>query len=244
MSYSLGPEHKRDGDVEYIDRLDVLLIPFSSEQTCDTMWQSMIRLYLEEERMVVVWRALSEGEGEFTGIHSDETGWSVVRPNDADEPLLRVVMQTFVRFIPMDITKTSSDAVGGYQFTKFVVSSVEEDGAEIARMMDEAPKWVFDQNKFPEADEEEYHEEATTPGDNGLLQASHELLAETEELFVAWLRSNQQDGHELVEANCEIGGSALFKTMLEELEDAYLHVRTDDLYTAWSSSQRSKWRTI
>ncbi|KAG3128103.1 hypothetical protein PC128_g27018, partial [Phytophthora cactorum] len=228
MSYSLGPEHKRDGDVEYIDRLDVLLIPFSSEQTCDTMWQSMIRLYLEEERMVVVWRALSEGEGEFTGIHSDETGWSVVRPNDADEPLLRVVMQTFVRFIPMDITKTSSDAVGGYQFTKFVVSSVEEDGAEIARMMDEAPKWVFDQNKFPEADEEEYHEEATTPGDNGLLQASHELLAETEELFVAWLRSNQQDGHELVEANCEIGGSALFKTMLEELEDAYLHVRTDD----------------
>ncbi|KAG6946827.1 hypothetical protein JG688_00015828 [Phytophthora aleatoria] len=224
MSYSLGPEQKRDGDVEYIDRLDVLLIPFSFEQTCDTMWQSMIRLYrqrdwyhyevadpentyLEEERMVVVWRALSEGEGEFTGIHSDETGWSVVRPNDADGPLLRVVMQTFVRFIPMDITKTSSDAVGGYQFTKFVVSSVEED------------------------DEEEYHEEATTPGDNGLLWASQELLAETEELLVAWLKSNQQDGlisYELVEANCEIGGSTLFKTMLEELEDADLHVRTGD----------------
>ncbi|KAG2792965.1 hypothetical protein PC119_g25794, partial [Phytophthora cactorum] len=180
MSYSLGPEHKRDGDVEYIDHLDVLLIPFSFEQTCDTMWQSMTRLYrqrdwyhyevadpentlavkshvqvsresggsvhmfvhfvmrryLEEERMVVVWRALSDGEGEFTGIHSDETGWSIVRPNDADEPLLRVVMQTFVRFIPMDITKTSNHAIGGYQFTKFVVTSVEEDGAEIARMMD------------------------------------------------------------------------------------------------------------
>ncbi|ETI41368.1 hypothetical protein F443_13391 [Phytophthora nicotianae P1569] len=180
MSYRLGPHRKREGDVEYIDNLDVLLIPFSFEQTCDTMWQSMTRLYrqrdwyhynvtdpentlavkshvqvaresgesvqmivhcvmrrvLEKERMVVVWRALSEGEGEFSGIHSDETGWCIVRPNDSDEPLLRVVMQTFVRFIPMDVSNTPSNDVGGYQFTKFVVSSVEEDGAEIARMMD------------------------------------------------------------------------------------------------------------
>ncbi|EEY55214.1 uncharacterized protein PITG_09115 [Phytophthora infestans T30-4] len=142
MSYRLGPQRRRDRDVEYIDTLDVLLIPISFEQTCDTMWQSMIRLYrqrewhhydsvhmivhfvmrryVEKERMVVVWRALSEGEGEFTGIHSDETGWCIVRPNNSEEPLLRVVMQTFVRFIPMD----------------FVVTSVEEDGAEIARMMD------------------------------------------------------------------------------------------------------------
>lgn len=180
MSYRLGPQRRRDRDVEYIDTLDVLLIPISFEQTCDTMWQSMIRLYrqrewhhydvkdpantlavkshvqvsrdsgqsvhmivhfvmrryVEKERMVVVWRALSEGEGEFTGIHSDETGWCIVRPNNSEEPLLRVVMQTFVRFIPMDVTNTSNDAIGGYQFTKFVVTSVEEDGAEIARMMD------------------------------------------------------------------------------------------------------------
>ncbi|KAG7384941.1 hypothetical protein PHYPSEUDO_002087 [Phytophthora pseudosyringae] len=178
-SYRLGPERKSDGVVEYIDNLDVLLIPFSFEETCATMWQSMIRLYrqrywyrydvadpentiavksqvlsresggsvcmlvhfvmrryLEAERMVVVWRALSEGEGEFTGIHSDETGWCVVRPNDADEPLMRTVMQTYVRFIPMDITNTSEGSVDGYQFTKLVVTSVEEDGAELARMMD------------------------------------------------------------------------------------------------------------
>ncbi|KAL3670923.1 hypothetical protein V7S43_004108 [Phytophthora oleae] len=179
-SYRLGPERKRDGDVEYIDNLDVLLIPFTFEQTCTTMWESMVHLYrrkdwdhydvadpentvavkahvqvssesgetanmlvhyvvrryVEDERMVMVWRALSEGKGRYTGIHSDETGWCVVRPNDSDEPLMRTVMQTFVRFIPLDTTKASDTAVNGFQFTKLVVTSVEEDGAEVARMMD------------------------------------------------------------------------------------------------------------
>ncbi|KAG1692560.1 hypothetical protein DVH05_025312 [Phytophthora capsici] len=179
-SYRLGPERKRDGDVEFIDNLDVLLIPFTFEQTCATMWESMVNLYrqknwdhydvddpmniiaakapvqvsnesgetanmivhyvvrryVEDERVVMVWRALSQGEGAYTGIHSDETGWCVVRPNDSDEPLMRTVMQTFVRFIPLDITKASNSAVNGFQFTKLVVTSVEEDGAEVARMMD------------------------------------------------------------------------------------------------------------
>ncbi|KAF1784826.1 hypothetical protein GQ600_24044 [Phytophthora cactorum] len=43
------------------------------------------------------------------------------------------------------------------------------------------------------------------------------------------LKSKQQDrliSYEWVETNCETGGSALFTTMLEELDDAYL--RTDD----------------
>jgi len=86
--------------------------------------------------MVVVWRALSEGEGVFSGVHSDETGWCVVRPNTLDEPLMRTVMQTFVRFIPMGTTTVPDGEVDGYQFTKLVVTSVEEEGSEIARMMD------------------------------------------------------------------------------------------------------------
>ncbi|KAK1929550.1 hypothetical protein P3T76_014948 [Phytophthora citrophthora] len=179
-SYRLGPERKRDGDVEYIDNLDVLLIPFTFEQTCATMWESMVNLYrqknwdhydvddpknivaakahvhvlsesgetanmivhyvvrryVEDKRVVMVWRALSEGEGQYTGIHSDESGWCVVRPNDSDEPLMRTVMQTFVRFTPLDITKATNCGVSGFQFTKLIVTSVEEDGAEIARMMD------------------------------------------------------------------------------------------------------------
>lgn len=107
-----------------------------SGETVDMLVNLVMRRYLEDERMVVVWRALSEGEGKFTGIHSDETGWGVIRPNYLDELLLRTVMQTFVRFIPMDTTDTTDDTVDGYQFTKLVVTSTEEDGAEVARMMD------------------------------------------------------------------------------------------------------------
>lgn len=99
----------------------------------------IMRRYVEAHRMVLVWRALSEGEGDFSGMHSDETGWSIVRPNDTDEDdmsPMRTVMQTFVRFVPMNIANTSLNEVDSDHFTKLVVTSVEEDAAEIARMMD------------------------------------------------------------------------------------------------------------
>ncbi|KAG6603049.1 uncharacterized protein IUM83_17601 [Phytophthora cinnamomi] len=185
MSYRLGPERKWDGDMEYIDNLDVLFVPFSFEEMCRTMWQSMVRVYrqkeryhyghvadadntvavklrlrpmresggpvdmlvhfvirryVEADRMVVVWRALSQGEEEFFGMHSDETGWCVVRPNDAEvenTSLMRTVMQTFVRFVPIRVSPDNTfDAMDGFQFTKLVVTSVEEDADEVARMMD------------------------------------------------------------------------------------------------------------
>lgn len=41
----------------------------------------VLRKYIDEEsRMVIVWRALNEGEGEHAGVYGDETGWSVVQP--------------------------------------------------------------------------------------------------------------------------------------------------------------------
>ncbi|KAL3670927.1 hypothetical protein V7S43_004112 [Phytophthora oleae] len=114
MSYSIGPERKRDGDMEFFENLDVLFIPFNLEQTCSSMWKSMVRVhqqkdrqhysgvidpdntiavkfrlrcpseknepvnlkvrcvmrrYVEDDRMILVWRALSDGEGEFSGLH-------------------------------------------------------------------------------------------------------------------------------------------------------------------------------
>uniref|UniRef100_A0AAV1UQV3 BZIP domain-containing protein n=1 Tax=Peronospora matthiolae TaxID=2874970 RepID=A0AAV1UQV3_9STRA len=40
----------------------------------------VIRRYLETERMVIVWRLFTEGEGVFTGMSSDEAGWCVATP--------------------------------------------------------------------------------------------------------------------------------------------------------------------
>ncbi|KAG6956366.1 hypothetical protein JG687_00010651 [Phytophthora cactorum] len=44
----------------------------------------------------------------------------------------------------------------------------------------------LDQNDAPEAAEKMYHKEVTTPGDDGLLLASHQLLAETEKLLSSY----------------------------------------------------------
>lgn len=179
-SYKLEQQRKNDGDVEYFDNLDVLLMPFEYEQTCSAMWRAMslvhgrrdrrhyggvtepertfavkfliacpredgrpvdmlihlvMRKYVEPTRMVIVWRALSEGQDEFSGMHSDETGWCVVRPvrTETDEvPVMPTIMQTFVRFVPLHVGDNKPN-VG--QFTKLVLVSGEEDGAEVARMM-------------------------------------------------------------------------------------------------------------
>lgn len=41
----------------------------------------VLRKYVDEEsRMVLVWRAHNEGEGEHAGVYADETGWSIVQP--------------------------------------------------------------------------------------------------------------------------------------------------------------------
>ncbi|GAB9464532.1 hypothetical protein Gpo141_00001961 [Globisporangium polare] len=41
----------------------------------------VLRKYVDEEsRMVLVWRAQNEGEGDFAGVYADETGWSIMQP--------------------------------------------------------------------------------------------------------------------------------------------------------------------
>lgn len=109
-----------------------------SGERVDMLVHLAMRRYIEAGRIVMVWRALSHGEGEFDGMHSDETGWCLVRPNDEEldeNSLMRTVIQTFVRFIPMSVANTAG-RVDGFQFTKFVVTSVEKDADEVARLMD------------------------------------------------------------------------------------------------------------
>jgi hypothetical protein len=55
---------------------------------------------------------------------------------DAEELPFGTIMQTYVRFTPMNVPLGSSDQVNTDQFVKLVVTSVDEDAAEVARMMD------------------------------------------------------------------------------------------------------------
>jgi hypothetical protein len=102
------------------------------------------RRYVERERTVVVWRALSEGlEGSMAGVATDETGWSILRSVPSDTCFSvdgegATVMDTFVQITPLvsDGTKRRGRAQDFESFVSRVISSVSEDGDAIARLMD------------------------------------------------------------------------------------------------------------
>ncbi|KAK1929546.1 hypothetical protein P3T76_014944 [Phytophthora citrophthora] len=97
------------------------------------------RRYVEKNRMVLVWRALCEVDGEFPGLNSDETGWAIVHaPNSAD--LLdapSTLVQACIRFVPMRFQDGAQEANGTVdQFIDLLVKTGAEDNKEIERMME------------------------------------------------------------------------------------------------------------
>ncbi|KAG2507325.1 hypothetical protein BBO99_00009042 [Phytophthora kernoviae] len=44
---------------------------------CSLVQHAVVRKYYESERVVIICRKFTEGEGAFDGMHSDKTGWSI-----------------------------------------------------------------------------------------------------------------------------------------------------------------------
>ncbi|KAG7388222.1 hypothetical protein PHYBOEH_007978 [Phytophthora boehmeriae] len=86
--------------------------------------------YDEGDRLVILWRSFSEGEGLFGGMHSDETGWCVVVPStDPTQPGTR--LQICIRNFPMHFSGAEKDEATVEQFTGWLCASGSEDIAEI-----------------------------------------------------------------------------------------------------------------
>lgn len=104
----------------------------------------VFRQYIERDRTVLVWRALSEGqEGSMAGVATDETGWSVLHSMPSGccfsmDGEGGTVMNTFVRMTPLvsDVAKGRGRALDLESFVSKVISSVSEDGDAISRLMD------------------------------------------------------------------------------------------------------------
>lgn len=95
------------------------------------------RRYVDKPRMVVVWRALCEADGEFPGLNSDETGWAIVHApaNDADP--MTTLVQACIRLVPMHFQDGSSNTEAKVdQFMELLVKTGVEDNQEIERMME------------------------------------------------------------------------------------------------------------
>ncbi|ETK81489.1 hypothetical protein L915_13015 [Phytophthora nicotianae] len=64
-----------------------------------TLVQRFISRYYEEEnRMLFVWKMSTKGEGDFSGLHADETTWLSVRPTATGAMVELCVQQVPIRF--------------------------------------------------------------------------------------------------------------------------------------------------
>ncbi|KAG7384272.1 hypothetical protein PHYPSEUDO_002801 [Phytophthora pseudosyringae] len=106
--------------------------PLESGGTAVLAIYNAVRRYVEQDRVVVVWRVLSEGQGEFDGLYSDERGWLVIRPGDGHATAL----ECYAQLKPMGLNgqSASSDARGN-RFVELLRTVDDEDMTEIKRAM-------------------------------------------------------------------------------------------------------------
>ncbi|RLN94263.1 hypothetical protein BBJ28_00006982 [Nothophytophthora sp. Chile5] len=126
-------------DVEDPETTMALKYRITSRQTSgrimSVVQHVVIRRFEENDRVVTIWRSFTEGEGVFTGMHSDETGWCVAKPSPT--PLAGgTVFETCIRDVPMHFRSTATLEPAVEQFTDLVLNSGTEDSAEITDMLE------------------------------------------------------------------------------------------------------------
>lgn len=100
----------------------------------------VMRRYHEAGRTVLVWRTLYDGEGAFAGMHSDETGWCIVRPT-TDRAAIgagATIVQMCGRFVPSHFSARREPPKHVLRaFSEVVMESVTVDCDQLVRMMEE-----------------------------------------------------------------------------------------------------------
>ncbi|EGZ09027.1 hypothetical protein PHYSODRAFT_347981 [Phytophthora sojae] len=89
---------------------------------------TVMRKYQEADRVVVVWRKFTEGKAEFAGMHSDETGWNIVRPSPSCVGGgAGTVLESVTRFVPINFSSAASTGVTVKQFADTIIKVGEEE---------------------------------------------------------------------------------------------------------------------
>ncbi|KAL3657091.1 hypothetical protein V7S43_018004 [Phytophthora oleae] len=103
-----------------------------SGDTARLIVYNVVRRYVEKDRVVFVWRVLSEGQGEFDGLYADEHAWLVVRPSgSANSPL--TTLESFTQLKPMGLSASSDSR--GHRFVKLLQKADEEDIADLKQLV-------------------------------------------------------------------------------------------------------------
>ncbi|KAL3670914.1 hypothetical protein V7S43_004099 [Phytophthora oleae] len=99
-------------------------------ETVSLLQRVVARRFQEVDRIVIVWKVFTEGEGLFRGMHSDETGWCVARPSTTASAT-GTVLDTCFRHVPMHFRSSSKCEPVVDEFTKLVVSTGEEENKTV-----------------------------------------------------------------------------------------------------------------
>ncbi|RLN96763.1 hypothetical protein BBJ28_00014668, partial [Nothophytophthora sp. Chile5] len=183
--------------------------------------------YREASRWVLVWRALSEADGEFTGMHSDETGWCIVHDSasglDSPSEATTTLVQTCVRFVPMHFGGGRVDTEPKVdQFAQLLVEIGQADNREIAHMME---RLMLDDALATDGLEIDEKGELTMKlGRSTLIQDLQKTLRER-------IRAvRRADGGAKRSDKREMSHSHLYATYFNELTSLYK--RTDEIFQA------------
>ncbi|GMF13424.1 unnamed protein product [Phytophthora lilii] len=104
-------------------------------ETVSLLQRVVIRRFQEVNRVVVVWKVFTEGEGLFRGMHSDETGWCIARPSTSST-MNGTILDTCFRHVPMHFSNSSTCTPVVNEFTDMVVSTGEEENQTVLKALE------------------------------------------------------------------------------------------------------------
>ncbi|CAH0519013.1 unnamed protein product [Peronospora belbahrii] len=133
-------------DVNDPDNIIATKIRISSPrmgESVSMLQRAVVRRFHEINRVVIVWKVFSEGEGLFRGMHSDSTGWCIIRPT-TNRSTTGTVVETCLRYVPMHLSNSSTRAPVVNEFTELVVEQADEENVSIFKtlemlLLDDAP---------------------------------------------------------------------------------------------------------
>lgn len=99
---------------------------------------AIMRKYYESDRVVIICRKFTEGEGAYTGMHSDETGWTIVRPSPGSADVAgSTSMETVIRYVPMTFSAATGSDTLLKEFSDLIIKAGEEDCRKSLSIMED-----------------------------------------------------------------------------------------------------------
>ena len=124
--------------VEDPDNIIAMKFRISSRRmgkTVSLLQRAVARRFQEANRVVVVWKVFSEGEGLFRGMYSDETGWCVLRPS-TDSSTHGTILESCIRRVPMHFSSSMTCTPAINEFTDLVFTTGDEENKSVLKALE------------------------------------------------------------------------------------------------------------